>query len=313
MTTLPSLRQLRYLVAVSERLNFTQAAQDCFVTQSTLSAGLKELERTLGANLVERDRQRVMMTGLGREVVTRARALLSAAEDLAERAAAQAAPMTGLLRLGAIPTLAPFLLPQVLPQLRKRYPQLKLLLREDQTGPLLERLRVGQLDFGLIALPFETGDLLVRRLFWEELWLVTPPGEKVAPLRACDLPPERLLLLEEGHCLRQHTLAACSVQQRAPDALEASSLYTLIQMVEGGWGLALLPETALRAGVLDRSNLIARPLLSPAPSREIALVARPSTAHLVDFELLAQSISEGVQRSQGLPSVPRRGPRRRRR
>lgn len=313
MITLPSLRQLRYLVAVSERLNFTQAAQDCFVTQSTLSAGLKELERTLGANLVERDRQRVMMTGLGLEVVTRARALLSAAEDLAELAAAQAAPMTGLLRLGAIPTIAPFLLPQVLPQLRERYPKLKLLLREDQTGPLLERLRVGQLDFGLIALPYETGDLLVRRLFREELWLVTPPGEKVAPLRACDLPPERLLLLEEGHCLRQHTLAACSVQQRAPDAMEASSLYTLIQMVEGGWGLALLPETALRAGVLDRSNLIARPLLSPAPSREIALVARPSTAHLVDFELLAQSFVEWEKRSRGLPSVPRRGPRRRRR
>lgn len=313
MTTLPSLRQLRYLVAVSERLNFTQAAQDCFVTQSTLSAGLKELERTLGANLVERDRQRVIMTPLGLEVVARARVLLSAAEDLVELAAAQAAPMTGVLRLGAIPTIAPFLLPQVLPQLRKRYPQLKLLLREDQTAPLLTRLRSGQLDFGLIALPYETGDLLVRRLFREELWLVTPPGEAAAPRRASEIPPERLLLLEEGHCLREHTLAACSVQQRAPDAMEASSLYTLIQMVEGGWGLALLPETVLRAGVLDRSSLIARPLLSPAPSREIALVARPSTAHHEDFELLAQSFVEWEKRSRGQPSAPRRGSKQRRR
>ena len=201
MSALPSLRQLSYLVALAQHLNFTRAAAACFVTQSTLSSGLKELEATLGASLVERDRQSVLMTPLGLEVVERARALLAAAEDLAALAAASAEPMTGTLRLGAIPTLAPFLLPRILPGLRAKYPKLKLLLREDVSANLLQRLAGGQLDFVLLALPFDTGDMLVRKLFDDEFWLVgreDDPALKAKRATVTAPVAEKLVLLEEG-------------------------------------------------------------------------------------------------------------------
>src|SRR6185436_8495465 len=165
MAALPSLRQLSYLVELAERLNFREAAAAQFVTQSTLSAGIKELESQLGVQLVERDRRTVRLTAVGEEVVGRARGVLAAARDLAESARSAAQPLSGPLRLGTIPTIAPFLLPEVLPPLRRAYPELKLYLREDLTERLLERLRAGGLDVALIALPFETGDLYVRELF----------------------------------------------------------------------------------------------------------------------------------------------------
>lgn len=309
MPALPSLRQLGYLVAVAERLSFTQAAAACFVTQSTLSAGIKELETTLGARLVERDRQNVMMTPVGLEVARRARALLAAAEDLAAQAAGAAAPMSGLLRLGAIPTIAPFVLPRVLPRLRSRHPGARLALREDLTATLLDRLRAGALDFALIALPYDTAGLLVAELWQEEFWLVVREGDPAArgkrpgvSLVAAD----RLLLLEEGHCLREHTLAGCGLAQKAnPSGLEATSLLTLVQMVESGLGIALIPEMALKAGILKGTGLVARPLAPPAPRRVIALVARASTARREEFELLAGLMRE-AERHARAPSVPRR-------
>lgn len=291
MSALPSLRQLSYLVRLSEKLNFTQAAQACFVTQSTLSGGIQELERLLGAQLVERDRQHVRMTPVGEDVVTRARVLLSMATDLVEHAARGAEPMTGLLRLGAIPTIAPFLLPGLLRASRERHPRLRIALREDQTARILDQVRDGTLDFGLIALPYDTTGLLVRELFVEELWLIAseddPTARRVRPTMAA-LDPERLLLLEEGHCLRTHTLEGCGLSERAnPTGLEASSVTTLVQMVEEGLGVALLPEMAIRAGMLAGLSIIARPLAAPAPRRGIAMVARASTARGPEFEALA--------------------------
>ena len=291
MSALPSLRQLSYLVKLSERLNFTQAAQACFVTQSTLSGGIQELERLLGAQLVERDRQHVRMTPVGEDVVERARALLSMATDLVEHAARGAEPMTGLLRLGAIPTIAPFLLPGLLRTSRERHPRLRVALREDPTARVLEQVRDGTLDFGLIALPYDTAGLLVRELFVEELWLIAAeddPAAKRARPTVEALDPERLLLLEEGHCLRSHTLEGCGLSERAnPTGLEASSVTTLVQMVEEGLGVALLPEMAIRAGMLTGLSVIARPLAAPAPRRGIAIVARTSTARMPEFEALA--------------------------
>ena len=296
MPALPSLRQLQYLVALDAQRNFTRAAAACFVTQSTLSAGLKELEATLGANLVERDRQRVVITPLGAEVVARARQLLAQAEDLAELAAGAAEPMRGPLRLGVIPTIAPFLLPRVLPGLRAIYPQLQLLLREDLTANLLARLLSAQLDFALIALPYATGDLVVRPLFDDEFWLAGPAGEPLLRHKRITVTgeiSERLLLLEEGHCLREHSLAACARDAKAnPSGIEATSLLTLVQMVESGLGLALVPEIALKAGLLDRSTLVARPLAPPAPKRTLALVARRTSARATDLQLLAEHVVE---------------------
>lgn len=313
MAALPSLRQLGYLVALAQHLNFTRAAAACFVTQSTLSAGLKELEATLGASLVERDRQSVLMTSLGLEVAERARLLLAAAGDLATLAAASAEPMTGTLRLGAIPTLAPFLLPRILPGLRAKYPQLKLLLREDVSANLLQRLAGGQLDFALLALPYDTGDMLVRPLFDDEFWLVGREDDaELKSRRATVAAPaaEKLVLLEEGHCLREHTLAACPRAESANrSGVEATSLLTLVQMVESGIGLALVPEIALNSGLLKGTRLVARPLTPPAPKRTIVLLARRSSARQTELAALGDFI-EAARKREHYAVTTSRGRRR---
>lgn len=314
MAALPSLRQLGYLVALAQHLNFTRAAAACFVTQSTLSAGLKELEATLGASLVERDRQSVLMTPLGLEVAGRARQLLAAAGDLTTLAAASAEPMTGPLRLGAIPTIAPFLLPRILPGLRAKYPQLKLLLREDVSANLLQRLAGGQLDFALLALPYDTGDMLVRQLFDDEFWLVGREDDpELKSRRATVTVPaaEKLVLLEEGHCLREHTLAACPrAESSNRSGVEATSLLTLVQMVESGIGLALVPEIALNGGLLKGTRLVARPLTPPAPRRTIVLLARRSSARQAELASLGDFI-EAARKREHYAVTTSRGRRRR--
>ena len=298
MAALTSLRQLQYLVALADRLSFTRAARDCHATQSTLSAGLKELEQLLGVRLVERDRQTVMMTPVGLAVTQRARAILAAARDLSDLAAAGARPMSGLLRLGVIPTIAPFLLPRALALLRKRYPQLRLALREDLTASLLARLEDGQLDFVLFALPFASTSLLIEPLFDDELWLVGRSDEPALRAQRVSLTPalaDRLLLLEEGHCLREHALHACGTAQPHNDSgVEATSLLTLVQMIESGLGLGLIPELAVRGGLARSPQLMARPLTRPAPRRTIALAARRSTTRLADLQALAE-VLRGVR------------------
>jgi LysR family transcriptional regulator, hydrogen peroxide-inducible genes activator len=293
---LPTLRQLAYLVELSERLNFRVAAEAQFVTQSTLSAGLKELEAVLGVQLVERDNRNVRLTAIGEDVVARAKEVLAAATDLAEAARSATGPLSGPLRLGAIPTIAPYLLPRVLPALRRAHGDLKLYLREDLTWALLERLRAGGLDVALIALPFDTGDLYVRELFQDEFSLVTrdadrAAGHKEVALRKID--PGDMLLLEEGHCLRDHAIAACG-PRRGPweSRVEATSLTTLIQMVEGGLGVTLLPDITLQAGILKGTKLVARPLSRPAPARTLALVARHRSPRRRDADLLADFLIE---------------------
>lgn len=295
MAVLPSLRQLRYLLALAEHLNFTRAAQACFVSQSTLSAGLKDLESTLGVQLVERDKQTVALTAVGVEVVARAVQVLAAAEDLSEFASDASKPMHGQLRLGVIPTIAPFVLPTAMPALRETFPQVQLALREDLTARLLERLRNRQLDFVLIALPYDTGDLRVLPLYKDRFWLVGRETDPTITGRAIQLSSrwtERLLLLEEGHCLRDHALAACSAKEVASvDGIEATSLLTLVQMVASGMGVALLPELAVHSGLLDNLALKSRPLAPPAPERVIALVTRSTSAHMAEFEAIAKVVS----------------------
>ncbi len=302
MSTLTSLKQLQYLVALSEHLNFTRAAESCFVTQSTLSAGLKELEQILGTRLVERDRQTVLMTPIGLDVVQRAHSILAAAQDLAEVAAGARGPMTGLLHLGVIPTIAPFLLPATLKMLGERYPDLRLALREDLTANLIARLESGRLDFALIALPCDTGNLQVEPLFEDALWVVARKGDPqvdAKEIRVTRSLTDRLLLLEEGHCLRDHALYACGAPpHRATEGIEATSLLTLVQMVRSGLGIGLVPQMAVRSGLTQGLNLVARPLAEPNPKRTIALVARRSTPRSADFRALA-----GVVRKAGAPAA----------
>jgi len=293
---LPSLRQLRYLAVLAEKLNFRAAAEACFVTQSTLSAGIKELETQLGAQLVERDKRSVRLTPAGEQAVERARRLVAEAGDLVEAVRATRAPLTGPFRLGAIPTIAPFLLPRALPPLRRRYPGLRLFLREDLTGRLLEQLRAGELDAALIALPYDTGELELRELFRDPFRFVARKGHPLAAASAVPverIDPAEVILLEEGHCLREHAIEACERAGRRGARtdgarIEATSLPTLLQMVEGGLGVTLLPETALRSGILHGTGLVARPFSTRVPARTLALAARPSSARGRDVELLAE-------------------------
>lgn len=315
MPALPSLRQLSYLIELADRLNFRAAAEARFVTQSTLSAGIKELETALGVQLVERGKRHVRLTAVGEEVVTRARDLLAGANDLAEAAQSASTPLSGPLRLGVIPTIAPFLLPDLLPPLRRAHPGLKLYLREDLTARLLERLRAGSLDIALIALPFDTGDLHMRELFKDEFWFVAREDdpaarEKEVAIRKVDV--GEVLLLEEGHCLRDHAIAACGPRRGNWEArVEATSLNTLIQMVEGGLGVTLLPEITLKAGILKSTRLIARPFAPPAPSRTLALVARRTSPRRRDVELLAEIILEQRRKNArpGIPALRRQQPK----
>lgn len=313
---LPTLRQLAYLVELSGPLNFRVAAEAQFVTQSTLSAGIKELETLLGVQLVERDRRNVRLTAVGEEVVARARELLTGATDLVEAARSATRPLSGPLRLGAIPTIAPYLLPGVLPALRCAHGDLKLYLREDLTRRLLERLRAGGLDVALIALPFEIGDLYLRELYKDEFWFVA--REDHPAVRAQEVAPRRidkgdLLLLEEGHCLRDQAIAACGPRRgRWESRVEATSLTTLIQMVDGGLGVTLLPRITLEAGILEGTRLAARSFSPPAPYRTLALVARRTSPRCRDADLLAEFLLEQHRRS-GRAGAPRHGvPRRRR-
>jgi len=300
-SALPSLRQLRYLVELADRLHFRQAAEASFVTQSTLSAGIKELETLMGVQLVERDTRQVRITPVGEEVVARARQLLAGAQDLMILAKGAAEPLSGLLGLGVIPTIAPFLLPTLLPQLRRRYPRLRLHLREDLTERLLERLRAGQLDMAMIALPYDTEELLVRSLFVDAFQFVVredDPQAGTSTVSVNQLDPDKIMLLEEGHCLRDHAIAACKARTPGEPGIEATSLNTLVQMVEGGMGVTLLPELTLNGGILKGTRLISRPFATPVPSRTVALVSRPNSARRADFELLADFIIDFETRTQ---------------
>jgi LysR family hydrogen peroxide-inducible transcriptional activator len=258
---------------------------------------------------VERDPRGARLTPAGDEVARRARTLLAAAQDLVETAQGAGAPLSGLFRLGVIPTIAPFLLSGVLSGLREAYPALKLYLREDQTERLLEKLRAGELDAALIALPFDTGELAVRPLFRDEFWFVSrqdDPHARSKEVLVRDLEPGSVLLLEEGHCLRDHAIAACGARgAKAKAMVEATSLHTLIQMVEGGLGVTLLPELTLKAGILNGTQLIARPFATQVPSRTVALVARPTGARAADVDLLA-AYFEGHAREAASVRVPSR-------
>ncbi|MBL9011294.1 MAG: hydrogen peroxide-inducible genes activator [Alphaproteobacteria bacterium] len=292
MDRLPTLRQLQHFIALSEHLHFGRAASAIHVTQSTLSASLKELEAILGAPLVDRTKRSVVLTPIGHEIAGRARLLLAEAEDLTQAAKAVRAPLSGAIRLGVIPTVAPFVLPYVLPQLRRRYPSLLLFLVEDLTERLVTSLRDGALDAALIALPFDTPGLETATLFNDPFVLAARADH---PLMAGKTPSdeavqaERLLLLRDGHCMRDHALSACGVHApRHDDAFEATSLMTLVQMVDNGLGVTLLPQMAVARGLLKGTNLATRPLSGDAPAREIALVWRKGTLRRAEFELLGR-------------------------
>ncbi|OYV34004.1 MAG: LysR family transcriptional regulator [Rhodospirillales bacterium 20-64-7] len=278
MKPTPTLRQLRYLIAVVDRCHFGHAAEDCLVSQSTLSAAIQELEDLLGAPLLERTRRSVVPTALGREIAQRARSLLRQAEDLVDVAQAARDPVAGPFHLGVIPTIGPFMLPGVMPVLRHAFPNLKLYLREDQTARLLDQLQAGTLDAVVMALPYPLDDAEAMEIARDPFWVVCPPGHQLCAngsVRPSDMALEDLLLLEDGHCLRDHALAACELEgARRNVAFQGTSLHTLTQMVANGLGVTLLPQMALDAGILRGLDLSTVPLAGDAAFRQIGLVWR---------------------------------------
>ncbi len=292
-----NLKQLAYLTALHKTSSFTAAAKACGVSQSTLSGGIAALEVSLAATLVERDKQHVLFTPLGKGVVERAEPMLAAAHDLQAFVDGGNQPMQGTMTLAAIPSIAPFVLAPFILAVQKKYPLFKLLLREQQTEPLLEHLRDGTLDIGIIALPYDTAGLHVLPLYNEPLMLLSAASDELAAIAhptLAHVDPERLILLQEGHCLREHTLQSCSFQERHSAAIEASSLATLVQMVEAGLGVALLPEMAVRSRLvkpgIDGGTLVARAFVKPAPQRTIALVTRNTHSQQQAFAELAMLV-----------------------
>ena len=295
MTTyLPTLKQLQYLIALADHGHFGKAADACFVTQSTLSAGLRELESLIGITLVERTRRVVRFTPLGLKIAEKARRVLREAEELAELARAAGKPLSGDLRMGVIPTIAPFLLPRILPKLRGEWPDLKLYLREETTGAACDSLHRGHLDCVLLALPYHCGDVESEDLFDDRLFVAFPEGALPGPPRmiAPDrIDENRLLLLEDGHCLKDHALAACNRPElRAEAQMLGTSLHTLVQMVDNDLGMTLLPEMAIRAGILENTHVVARPLDADHPMRRIALAWRRGSPREKEFRLLADAL-----------------------
>ena len=292
---LPTIKQLQYLVALRQHGHFGRAAEACFVTQSTLSAGLRELENLLGVVLVERTRRVVRFTPLGSKIAEKALRVLREAEELTDMARAEGKPLHGELRLGVIPTIAPFLLPAMLPRLREQWPNLKLFLREETSQAACDALHRGQLDCVLLAMPYACGDVDKAALFDDRLFVAfprgeAPPGEIIEP-RSIDA--DRLLMLEDGHCLKDHALSACNRPElRAEATMMGTSLHTLVQMVDNGLGLTFVPAMAIDAGILEGTRVDARPLKSDHGFRSIALIWRRSSPREDEFQLLADTLRQ---------------------
>ena len=296
-TYLPTIKQLQYLVALHETKHFGRAADASFVSQSTLSAGIRELESLLGVTLVERSRRVVRFTSLGEQVVAKANRLLREAEELSDLVQAAGKPLSGQLRMSVIPTIAPFVLPRLLPRLKTERPDLQLMLREETSQDAIESLQHGRSDCVLLALPFDTGDVEFEHIADDRLFVAFPKDDPRDP--PASVPPDmidqgRLLLLEDGHCLRDHALAACNRSElRASASMIGTSLHTLVQMVNNDLGLTMLPEMAVDAGILTGTEVVARPVESDTAKREIALVWRKNSPREADFRLLAEELRAG--------------------
>jgi len=296
MAAQPTLKQLKYLCAVAKSRHFGQAANACHVTQSTLSAAITELEEHLGSVLLERSHKGVMLTAAGEEVVTRSQAILTKVDDLINLCQASEKLLSNPLRLGIIPTIAPFLLLGLLNHLRTAYPAFKLLLREDLSKPLLERLYDGELDLLLLALPFPAQGAETRHLFYDNFLLACPESHPYANKQTIllnDLRRQELLLLEDGHCLRDHALEACKLEQSDLSIpYQATSLNTLIQMVANGLGITLLPQMAVDAHILDGIPVSYRPFNEKDIHRSIGLMWRKTSPRKKEFELLGDILCQ---------------------
>ena len=309
-----TLRQLRYLSALAKHGHFGRAAEACAVTQPALSMQIRDLERTLGVAVVERRPGEVMLTDVGREIARRGEDVLTASRDLVDFARHRSGLLTGRLTLGVIPSLAPYLLPRILPLLQSRFPELRLELRETQTRQLIEDIKSGTLDAAMLALPVAEPDVDTIALFEDMFLLAVPAGDPRkanARVAAEDIDQNRLILLEDGHCLRDQALAFCATAARgrssagAGTVFGASSLNTVMQMVAGGYGVTLIPQIAADVERRDQRVKFLR-LENPEPGRSIGLVFRRTSPRKADFSALGEVVKESVDVSSAKAASKRR-------
>ena len=304
-----NLQDLRYLVAVAEHRHFGKAAEASFVTQPTLSTQLKKLERELGVELIERNPRQIMLTAAGEQVAERARVMLAEADDIRRIAQRAQDPESGTLRMGLFPTLAPYLLPHVVPSVHRRFPNLELLLIEDKTEAVLRGLREGRMDIGVLAQPVRDSHLVERFLFAEDFVLAVPSSHPLAtahePVSMAVLAGENVLLLEEGHCLREQALSVCQLAGASEhNGFRATSLETLRQMVAAGVGITLLPELAVAAPVPASPNITLLRFADPAPSRRIAMYWRETSVFAGLINQMAAEISALTHDLIGVHAAP---------
>jgi len=302
---IPSLKQLKYLCAVAEHKHFSKAAEACHVTQSTLSAAIQELESQLGVVIFERSKKNVLITPLGEKLLHQARIILGDVEDFVSLAKSHDELLASEIRLGVIPTIAPFLLPHLLGDLRKHYQKLKLYLKEDLSAQLVQQLQQGDLDLIILAFPYALPEMETLSLFKDEFLLCLPPGhqlEKSKLVKQQQLRGEKLLLLEEGHCLRDHALEACKLESADTDIVyQGTSLHTLVQMVANGLGVTLLPAMSVEADVLGETDLMLKHFNNENVSREIGMAWRKSDPRHDDYRKLGEFI---VEHAHGPKPVP---------
>jgi LysR family hydrogen peroxide-inducible transcriptional activator len=297
-----TLRQIRYALALEQTLHFGKAAELCAISQSALSTALAEMERQLGFPIFERDNKKVLVTPLGRDVLDKARRIKLEVEDLERLAEAYRTPLSTPLAIGIIPTIAPYLLPRILPALQAEYPNLELKLSEAQSLRIVEQVRAGELDAGILALPFDVEGLLAFPFWRENFWWVTQADDPLArarKIRADEIDSSRLMLLEDGHCLREHALAVCRLTDVGTkrQSLSATSLPTLVQLVAGRLGSTLVPEMAVPA-LVDANPALARiALAEPGPHREIAIIVRPTYPGMRSIEVLKSLFARELKRN----------------
>lgn len=294
--TLPSLQQLRFLCALAERSHFGRAADSCAVSQSTLSGGIKELETRLGVSLVERSHRQAILTPLGKQIAERAQRLLIDAEELVTAASNAPDLLCGVLRFGVIPTVCPYILPSLLPHLGAKLPRLKLQIREAQTGVLLEKLAAGELDILLGATPYDLGEIDTMDILEDPVVVAMPRNHSLYRFSVVtpeDLALEQLLMIEDGHCLRSHSLKACDILNPINNELfQATSLRTLVQMVAAGLGIALLPQIAVASELASNPGVVTRPLYPDKPFRTLVLGWRQTSLRAAEFRMLGAMIRE---------------------
>lgn len=295
MQNLPTLRQMQYLVALGDHKSFQKAAHNCAVTQSTLSGGIKDMEDILRSPVIDRsDRRRVKFTPLGEEILGQARETIAQIESLTIRAKGNTDTLAWPIRLGVIPTIAPYLLPKILKPLQRALPKLELHIHELRSAALVDKIHDGALDLALIAFPFDTKGLEEKPLYTEDFVCAAPPGafKNKKSITLKDLEGEKLLLLEDGHCLRDHALESCKTMKLSDSkTFSASSLATLIQMVHQGYGVTLLPAMAADAQGLPRS-LTLRKIKGEAPERTIGLAWKKSSPRVKDIGMVATAIKK---------------------